>query len=591
MKKLYLAIQLFGISLLAVAQTAPLAHVTIQEPSLVCTPGSCTTLTTEFSILKSTTNYQVASIPFNPPFAYTGGTLLNNSADDVWSPTITLPFSFCFYGTTYNSVLVGSNGVITFDLTNQIPGGYCNWPFTQTIPNATFPIRNAIYGVYQDSNISSPPVTNTLVQNVNYYLLDSGLNAAPNRVFVVNFNELPQFQCNSSVGLQTSQVVIYETTNIIDIYVKNRTACSSWNSGSGLIGIQNQSGTLALTPAARNTGTWSATNEAWRFSADGGDLPVAFSWYDNGVLIPNETSSSLVVCPTFNDNSYTVNLSVPTCDNTQTVLQSNTINQLLVPEPAFESPLNLTFCTQDPPVYTADLSSNTNVIFSSLNANDYSIAYYENLVDAQNSAANYITNLSTYGFTENKTIYVSIQEEMQTGCHYIKSFELNIIPLVTPPTGNNVQTFTSGQTLADLVVIGENIIWYDAPTDGNVLPSMTLLQDNTTYYATQSLDGCESNRNTNANRLAVTTNLVLRTEFFTSNLFSVYPNPVDDMLTLTAKSNLKTVVVYNAIGQQILRFNPNQKELQINTATFHSGVYFLKMNTDTESRMLKVVKK
>ncbi|MBC7605457.1 MAG: T9SS type A sorting domain-containing protein [Burkholderiales bacterium] len=591
MKKQYLALQLFGISLFAVAQSTPLAHITIQEPSLACSPGICTTLTTAFSTLKSTTNYQVASIPFNPLFPYTGGTLLNNSADDLWTPAINLPFSFCFFGSTYNSVLVGSNGVMTFDLTNQTPSGYCSWPFTQTIPNATFPIRNAIYGVYQDSNISSPPVTNALVQNVNYYILDSGLNAAPNRVFVVNFNQLPQYQCNAAVGLQTSQIVIYETTNIIDVYVQNRTACTSWNSGSGLIGIQNQAGTLAVTPAARNTGTWSATNEAWRFSPDGGNLPYVFSWYDNGVLMPDETSSSIVVCPVLNDNSYTVNLSVITCNNAQTVLQSNAINQLLVIEPAFESAPNLIFCTQEPPVYIADLASNGNVIVSGLNANDYTIRYYESLADAENSAANYILDPSNYSFIENKTIYVSLQEELQTGCHYVKSFELTIIPLVTAPTGDISQNFTNGQTLANLVVTGENIIWYDSPADGNVLPTTTLLQNNTTYYATQSVDGCESNRNTNANRFAVTTFLVLSNSFFSTSAFSVYPNPVHDLLTITAQEILKSIVVYNAVGQQILSLDPDQKELQINTAKFTSGVYFLKLNTETESRILKVLKK
>jgi hypothetical protein len=123
-----------------------------------------------------------------------------------------------------------------------------------------------------------------------------------------------------------------------------------------------------------------------------------------------------------------------------------------------------------------------------------------------------------------------------------------------------------------------------------MLPSSTLLQDNTTYYATQSVSGCESNRNVNANRFAVTTNLVLSNESFTADAFSVYPNPVDEVLTVAAKDNLKSVVVYNAIGQQILYLNPDQKEMQIATTKFSKGVYFIKLSTEKGSHTLKIIK-
>ena len=274
----------------------------------------------------------------------------------------------------------------------------------------------------------------------------------------------------------------------------------------------------------------------------------------------------------------------------QTIVSSNEVIPYIVPEPVFENPLDLTFCTQEPFVYVADLTTNTNLILGALNPNDYSISYYETLVDAENSSSNFIANPSNYAFIENKTIYVSIQEEVATSCHYIKTFSLTIIPVVNAPTGAPTQNFTSGQTLADLIVIGDNLTWYDAPTEGNVLPSSTLLQDNTTYYATQSISGCESNRNVNANRFAVTTNLVLSNASFTASDFTVYPNPVADMLNVAAKDNLKSVIVYNAIGQQVLHLNPDLKELQIATAKFSKGVYFIKFNTDRGSHTLKIIK-
>ena len=485
MKNFYVAIYLLGTSIMTVAQS-PLAQVSIDIPSVVCAPGECTTLNAVYTTTQATTGYLVNNIAYNPTFPFTGGTVIPPSADDVWSPEFTLPFSFSFYGNCYNKVLVGTNGVITFDLINNTASGYCNWPFTQTIPNATFPIRNAIFGVYQDTNIQSPPVTNPAIQNVNYYVLDTGVNAAPNRVFVVNFNQLPQYQCNAANGLQTSQIVLHETTNIIEVLVSNRTSCTTWNSGSGLIGVLNQAGTTALTPAGRNTGTWSATNEAWRFTPNGADVPVTFTWYQNGTLISGQTASTLIVCPSSEGDSYNVAMSIPNCSGSQAVVTSNTVDHILFPQPNFTEPYDINVCTESPFIYVADLASNTNVVLATvIEPLNYEIAYYDNLVDAQNSTANEIPNTSNYSFTENKTIYMSIWQ-VTTNCHYVKPFELNIIPVVAPPTGAANQNFTAGQTLADLMVLGSNIIWYDAPTAGNTLPNTTLLQDNTTYYATQN---------------------------------------------------------------------------------------------------------
>lgn len=585
MSKLFLFINFLGISILGFAQNSPVVQISIQDPAPICAQGGCTLLTTEYFTPRATTDYTVSSIAFEPTFPFTGGISLNNNSDDIWSPAITLPFSFNFYGNSYNSILVGSNGVVTFDQSNQNANGYCNWPFTQTIPNLNFPIRNAIYGVYQDTNIASPPVTNAAFQNVNYYVA----NTAPNRVFVINFNELPQYQCNNSVGLQTSQIVMYETTNIIDIYVKSRTSCTTWNSGSGLIGIQNQTGTQAVTPPARNTGTWATNNEAWRIEPNGGFLGTAFTWYLNGSLLPNEFSNSLVACPS-DISSYRVDLAILNSDTSVTIVPSNEVTPFIVPEPAFQNPQDFLYCTQAPFVYVADLSPNTNIILSgTLNPSDYIVTYYEDYMDAVNGMSNNITNINAYSFTENKTIYAAIQEDVMTGCRYVKSFQLILVPPTDPPTGSNLQNFISGQTLADLQVVGENITWYDAATAGNMLPPSTLLQDNTTYYATNTSNGCES-RNANSNRLAVTVNLVLSAADFIDSSFNVYPNPASESISISSKNVIQSIQISNAIGQEVFAVTPNEKETKLMISQLSNGMYFLRLKTANGLKTIKIVK-
>lgn len=70
---------------------------------------------------------------------------------------------------------------------------------------------------------------------------------------------------------------------------------------------------------------------------------------------------------------------------------------------------------------------------------------------------------------------------------------------VAAPTGDAQQTFCNAATISDLVVVGDNIKWYDAAIAGNELSAATPLVHMTHYYASQTVNGCES-----ATRLDVT---------------------------------------------------------------------------------------
>jgi hypothetical protein len=65
------------------------------------------------------------------------------------------------------------------------------------------------------------------------------------------------------------------------------------------------------------------------------------------------------------------------------------------------------------------------------------------------------------------------------------------INVTAAPTGDDEQEFCNSATIADLMVTGDNITWYDAETDGNMLTAETTLVDGTMYYASQTINGCE----------------------------------------------------------------------------------------------------
>jgi len=64
------------------------------------------------------------------------------------------------------------------------------------------------------------------------------------------------------------------------------------------------------------------------------------------------------------------------------------------------------------------------------------------------------------------------------------------------PTLTSPQTFCiqENATLANISVTGQNIKWYDALTNGNLLANSTLLQDGKIYYVSQTINNCESER-------------------------------------------------------------------------------------------------
>ena len=64
------------------------------------------------------------------------------------------------------------------------------------------------------------------------------------------------------------------------------------------------------------------------------------------------------------------------------------------------------------------------------------------------------------------------------------------------PTATSPQTFCILQnaTINSIAITGKNIKWYDALTNGNLLANNTLLQNGITYYSSQTINGCESER-------------------------------------------------------------------------------------------------
>ena len=110
------------------------------------------------------------------------------------------------------------------------------------------------------------------------------------------------------------------------------------------------------------------------------------------------------------------------------------------------------------------------------------------------SASSGGTALATTVALVNNTHYYASQTV--TGCESTARFDVTATVNTTPgaPTGTAAQSFCSGAspTVANLAATGTGIQWYAASSGGTALTTTVALVNNTHYYASQTIAGCES---------------------------------------------------------------------------------------------------
>jgi len=74
------------------------------------------------------------------------------------------------------------------------------------------------------------------------------------------------------------------------------------------------------------------------------------------------------------------------------------------------------------------------------------------------------------------------------------SYTVTIVPVPNAPTGNPIQYFCPGFSVSNIAVTGTSIIWYADGTTTAPLDPGTGLVDGVHYFATQTINGCESPR-------------------------------------------------------------------------------------------------
>lgn len=217
-------------------------------PSPTCNPYNISISAPTGTAVACNMAYTAASTTYS--FETITGTSLPTTDDVLFDVAVNFGFPVCFDGTPYTGGYVASNAAFVFDAVQCFPniqsstiasGGVgTGWSITSPAPvNGTSIPRNAILAPWHDID----PALGGTIKYVT-------LGTAPNRRFIVSFENIPMFSCGTGAPTtyHSSQIKIFETTNTIEIHIKKKALCTTWNNGQAVLGLLNYNGTTYISP-------------------------------------------------------------------------------------------------------------------------------------------------------------------------------------------------------------------------------------------------------------------------------------------------------------------------------------------------------
>jgi N-acetylneuraminic acid mutarotase len=247
-----------------------------------------------------------AAIGSSIPFAPKPGPFANSvsACDDCVFADLPIGFSFTYFGTAYTTFNLSSNGFIGF--TAGMSDGCCSggtMPFNDGIDNIIAAAWTDLYpagggGIFYETR-----------------------GQAPNRHLVVAYQNLP-WCCESGTNRVTTQIVLYEGSNAIEIHTTNQSVGHIYTQGA-----EDANGFQAALLSGRSAANYGLMNDAVRFTTFGNfwtvrsPLPSARQrpavaavgglLYAVGGLNSAGTALSSVVAYTPSSNRWTTKAALP----------------------------------------------------------------------------------------------------------------------------------------------------------------------------------------------------------------------------------------------------------------------------------------
>ncbi|MFL9844100.1 T9SS type A sorting domain-containing protein, partial [Flavobacterium rhizosphaerae] len=207
---------------------------------------------------------------------------------------------------------------------------------------------------------------------------------------------------------------------------------------------------------------------------------------------------------------------------------------------------------------------------------------------------------ATLVWYDSDNVEIEGTEELAAGTYYVSqvtgdcesvmvevTVTVNAIP--DAPTGEATQSFDAGDTVGDLEVTyaeGTTANWYMLNLAGELVAvsAEDALVDGGVYYVSQTANGCDSDY------LIITVDQTTATDKFDTKALMVYPNPAQELLTVTYRDAITKVVITNVLGQTVLEQTANTTTVQVNVASLPGGNYLVQVQTASGAANVKIVK-
>lgn len=83
---------------------------------------------------------------------------------------------------------------------------------------------------------------------------------------------------------------------------------------------------------------------------------------------------------------------------------------------------------------------------------------------------------------------------------------------------------------------------------------------------------------------------LLGVDDLSTNTFSVYPNPVKDVLNIKSKESVDNITIYDILGKVVMQQNPGKISPAINMSSLPTGSYLVKVTIGNTTKTVKVLK-
>ncbi|HMI07566.1 MAG TPA: T9SS type A sorting domain-containing protein [Flavobacterium sp.] len=186
------------------------------------------------------------------------------------------------------------------------------------------------------------------------------------------------------------------------------------------------------------------------------------------------------------------------------------------------------------------------------------------------------------------------------GNFHFSDFAKDVWYTVNVPASGNITIETAGSGGTGFSIVTDSVIQIYSGNCAGLTPIECDDNDGTDAFSLVSLSGRTPGEvlyirafganGTQGSFVISAYDASLANAVFDTISFTSFPNPVKDILNLSATGNITNVTVFNILGQEVYTKSINAPKSQIDLSNLSKGTYLVKVTTDNQMKTIKVIK-